>query len=87
MKQRPLAYNSHDEGVPLSYYKDKELGLTKIFNVLTTSLDPSGVEIVTSVSHKELPVFAVMYHPEKAPYDFGEGYNLNHDPYAIELAL
>lgn len=67
----PLTYHSHSEGIPLDFYKDEELGLNKIFNVLTTGFDSNGVEIVTSVSHKELPVFGVMYHSEKANYDFG----------------
>lgn len=87
LKERELTYHSHDQGIPLSYYYDEELGLDKIFNVITTSFDPSGVEIVTSVSHKELPVYGVMFHAEKAPFDFGEGYNFSHDMDAIELSV
>ncbi len=87
LKQRPLTFHSHDRGVPLTYFSDPKLKLSTMFNVLTTSVDPQGIEIVTSISHKRLPIYAVMFHAEKAPFDFGEGHNFTHDPAAIELSV
>ena len=87
LAKNPLTYHAHDRGVPLDFYNDKELNLKSIFNVLATSRDPSGQEIVVAVSHTSLPIYAVMFHPEKALFDFDPAKKIPHEPDAIELGV
>jgi len=51
----------------------KELGLDESFVVLSTSTDDDGLEYVSTVEHRRLPIYGTQWHPEKPAYEWRDG--------------
>jgi len=50
-----------------------ELGLDESFALLSTSTDDNGLEYVSTVEHRRLPLFGTQWHPEKPAYEWRDG--------------
>ncbi|XP_063587250.1 gamma-glutamyl hydrolase-like [Penaeus indicus] len=63
----------------------RDLGLDEDFLMLSTSHDSDGIEYVSTVEHRELPLFGFQWHPEKNLYEWGYA-SIPHTRDAIEAA-
>ncbi|XP_045592053.2 gamma-glutamyl hydrolase isoform X2 [Procambarus clarkii] len=64
-------------------------GLSDEFKMLATSNDYNGLEYVALLEHRDLPIFASQFHPEKNPFEWKNDKshnNIPHSPEAIEIA-
>jgi len=57
----------------VSEYMFNSLRINDSFNILSTSLDKDGLEYITTVEHKEYPVFGIQWHAEKPAYEWRDG--------------
>ncbi len=61
-----VTLNNHNYGVSTG---DFDKYLSKSFNLLSTNVDERGSLFVSSMEHKDLPVYAVQWHPEKNNFE------------------
>ena len=52
--------------------------------MLSTNVDTSGHPFVSTIEAKDVPVYAVQWHPERPQFDWTYGGKLNHGAEAIE---
>jgi len=78
-----LTMNNHGQGcTPDMYAEDLPLG--KVWNVLSTNIDSTGLPFVSSVEAKGgVPLFGVQWHPEKNTFENGQ--NPDGSPYGAEV--
>ena len=75
--------NLHHDGVtPATFLANS--GLQK-YHLLGTSFDRKGKEFVAMMEHKEYPIFAVQYHPERPAYEWTSGHNFNRSSASIHV--
>lgn len=67
---RALTMNNHKRGVSPAAF-ERHPALSRLFRVLSTSRDRGGVEFISTVEARALPVFATQWHPEKAQFEWG----------------
>ena len=64
---KKITIQNHSDGVlPDAYSKFAELA--DAFEILGTAFDKKGQRFVTTVEHKNYPIYAVQFHPEKTSY-------------------
>lgn len=56
--------NNNEFGISPSDFMDN-LHLSRFYNIITTSLDDTGVEYVTGIEGKYYPIYGVQWHPER----------------------
>ncbi|CAL4100204.1 unnamed protein product, partial [Meganyctiphanes norvegica] len=64
-------------------------GLIDDVKLLSTNVDYNGLEFVSTMEHKELPIYGVQWHPEKNPFEWADDdnhINIPHSPAAIRVA-
>ncbi|CAL4100202.1 unnamed protein product [Meganyctiphanes norvegica] len=64
-----------------------ESGMAQSFKMLTTNLDYQGLEYVSTMEHKELPIFGVQWHPEENPYEWADDEDHSNTPHSKEAIL
>ncbi|EGC28835.1 hypothetical protein DICPUDRAFT_73725 [Dictyostelium purpureum] len=80
-KNENVSWNNHNFGI--SPQKFNEIGLNKIFDILALNKDENGNTFVSAIEGKHnLPVFAVMSHPEKTFYSWAKD-GTNHSKHSI----
>jgi gamma-glutamyl hydrolase len=68
MATKNITMNNHHWSVtPDAWAADKKLH--KGMDICTTNMDVNGIEFVSSMQHKTLPIYAVQYHPEKNNFE------------------
>ena len=64
LSNQPITANFHTKSVALNFYESSQ-ALMKSINVLSTNVDGDGIEFISTVEHKNLPVYGLQWHPEK----------------------
>lgn len=81
----PLTANFHKWSLSVKNFTMNEK-LKKFFNVLTTNTD-GKTEFISSMEGYKYPVYAVQWHPEKAPYEWVDLKGISHAPNAVKTAF
>ncbi|KAM6171771.1 gamma-glutamyl hydrolase [Erethizon dorsatum] len=81
----PLTANFHKWSLSVKNFT-MNTKLKKFFNVLTTSTD-GKIEFISSMEGYKYPVYAVQWHPEKAPYEWANVVGISHAPNAVKTAF
>ncbi|XP_051016819.1 gamma-glutamyl hydrolase, partial [Acomys russatus] len=81
----PLTANFHKWSLSVKNFTENE-NLTKFFNILTTNTDGS-IEFISTMEGRKYPVYAVQWHPEKAPYEWKSLNGISHAPNAVKTAF
>ncbi|CAO2580226.1 Gamma-glutamyl hydrolase [Lemmus lemmus] len=81
----PLTANFHKWSLSVKNFTENEK-LKKFFNVLTTNTD-GNKEFISSMEGFKYPVYAVQWHPEKAPYEWKSLKGISHAPNAVKTAF
>jgi hypothetical protein len=61
----PIALNSHTSGVSPAAFAGSP-PLVAAFDVLATGRDRAGKTFIASIEGKDLPIYAMQFHPEKS---------------------
>ena len=88
------AFNNHHAGITPERFAATP-SLSEAFTVLSTSVDPNGVEFVSTMEAADdrLPFYGVQWHPEKNVWENGEYpsgapyENIPHTPDAMDMTL
>jgi len=85
----PLTMNNHRGGVSPEQFRS----ISGQYKALSTSVDLSGQEFVSTMEGSTFPFFGVQWHPEKAMFEWGIQDNteqpyeaIDHSPQAIKLS-
>lgn len=81
----PLTANFHKWSLSVKNFTENER-LKKFFNVLSTNSD-GNIEFVSSMEGYQYPVYAVQWHPEKAPYEWKSLNGISHAPNSVKTAF
>ncbi|EHB09195.1 Gamma-glutamyl hydrolase, partial [Heterocephalus glaber] len=81
----PLTANFHKWSLSIKNFTMNK-NLKKFFNVLTTNTD-GKIEFISSMEGYKYPVYAVQWHPEKAPYEWPNLKGISHAPNAVKTAF
>eukprot|EP00727_Mastigamoeba_balamuthi_P000873 m51a1_g10783 putative gamma-glutamyl hydrolase (325) ;mRNA; r:55091-56607 len=80
-----ITANLHHDGVtPEAFFGNERL--RSFFKVLSTNRDRKGVEFISTVEGRELPVFGVQWHPERPPFVWSDVEASPHCEAAIDAA-
>nr|XP_048276334.1 gamma-glutamyl hydrolase [Myodes glareolus] len=81
----PLTANFHKWSLSVKNFTENAK-LKKVFNILTTNTD-GNIEFISSMEGFKYPVYAVQWHPEKAPYEWKNLDGISHAPNAVKTAF
>ncbi|XP_055459323.1 gamma-glutamyl hydrolase [Psammomys obesus] len=81
----PLTANFHKWSLSVKNFTENEK-LSSFFNVLTTNTD-GKTEFISSMEGVKYPIYAVQWHPEKAPYEWKALSGISHEPNAVKTAF
>jgi len=77
-----IAFNNHAYGVsPANFNAYESLGQN--FRLLATSVDRDGNTFVAAAEHKQYPIYATQFHPEKPIFEWNEGEVIPHTGNAV----
>ncbi|XP_004642424.2 gamma-glutamyl hydrolase [Octodon degus] len=85
LASEPLTANFHTWSLSVKNFTMNKK-LKKFFNVLTTNTDGT-TEFISSMEGYKYPVYAVQWHPEKAPYEWKNVAGISHAPNAVRTAF
>ncbi|XP_076780211.1 gamma-glutamyl hydrolase isoform X2 [Arvicanthis niloticus] len=80
-----LTANFHKWSLSVKNFTENEK-LKKFFNILTTNTD-GKTEFISSMEGFKYPVYAVQWHPEKAPFEWKELNGISHAPDAVKTSF
>ncbi|XP_077607934.1 gamma-glutamyl hydrolase-like isoform X2 [Crocuta crocuta] len=80
-----LTANFHKWSLSMTNFTKNEK-LQTFFKVLTTNTDGT-TEFISTMEGYKYPVYAVQWHPEKAPYEWGKLKGISHAPNAVRAAF
>mmetsp|Transcript_631 Transcript_631/g.1135 ORF Transcript_631/g.1135 Transcript_631/m.1135 type:complete len:308 (-) Transcript_631:2370-3293(-) len=78
-----LVYHDHEYATRLTAYAENEQ-LRKFFRVVAISRDTAGEFFISAIEAKALPIFAVMWHPEKPQFVWSS--SISNSPGAVAAA-
>jgi len=86
MESKNITYNSHGQGFdPIMFSTNQEL--VGFFDVVATAVDAKGRPFVAMIeARKNIPIYAVQFHPEKAIFEWHLPTKIPHQPEAISIA-
>jgi len=61
--------NLHHNGVPPEMFVNNQ-NLSSFYQVLSTNVAPNGKSFVSTIEGKDVPVYAVQWHPERPQFDW-----------------
>ncbi|KFO25979.1 gamma-glutamyl hydrolase [Fukomys damarensis] len=85
LAEEPLTANFHKWSLSMKNFTMNKK-LRKFFNILTTNTD-GKIEFISSMEGYKYPVYAVQWHPEKAPYEWPNLKGVSHAPNAVRTAF
>ncbi|XP_005392230.1 PREDICTED: gamma-glutamyl hydrolase [Chinchilla lanigera] len=85
LASEPLTANFHKWSLSVKNFTMNEK-LKTFFNVLSTNTDGT-TEFISSMEGYKYPVYAVQWHPEKAPYEWANVTGISHAPNAVKTAF
>ena len=59
--------------------------LNDSFNILSTSFDKDGLEYISTLEHKNYPVFGTQWNPEKPTYQWSVGSDIPKTKEAMQV--
>ena len=71
-----LAFNNHGLGIHPDTYKAS--AANDYFKILSVDEDRAGLPFVSTVEGRRHPLYAVQWHPEKAPWEWSLTYKMTH---------
>ncbi|KAL1776046.1 gamma-glutamyl hydrolase [Sigmodon hispidus] len=81
----PLTAHFHKWSLSVKNFTENEK-LRNFFNILSTNSD--GItEFISSAEGLKYPVYAVQWHPEKAPYEWKKLTGISHAPNSVKTAF
>lgn len=80
-----LTANFHKWSLSVKNFTENEK-LKKFFNILTTNTD-GKTEFISSMEGYKYPVYAVQWHPEKAPFEWKKLRGISHAPNAMKTSF
>ncbi|XP_031222375.1 gamma-glutamyl hydrolase isoform X1 [Mastomys coucha] len=80
-----LTANFHKWSLSVKNFTENEK-LKKFFNILTTNTD-GNTEFISSMEGFKYPVYAVQWHPEKAPFEWKRLHGISHAPNAVKTSF
>ena len=69
LSENAIALFGHNYGISPETWNSKE-ELHGYFNLLATSLDKQGKQLVATIEAKDYPFYGIQYHPEKNPFEW-----------------
>jgi gamma-glutamyl hydrolase len=63
-----------------------DLNLDHDWRFMTTSEDSDGLEYISTLEHREYPLYGLQFHPEKNIYEWGEDRAYNHAAVGIRVS-
>jgi len=77
-----IAFNNHNWGVsPANFMAYESLGQN--FRLIVTSVDRNGNQFVAATEHKQYPIYATQFHPEKPIFEWYTGEVIPHTGNAV----
>ena len=71
-----LAFNNHGLGIHPDAFKGSAANAS--FKILSIDEDRAGRPFVSTVEGRRHPLYAVQWHPEKAPWEWSLSYQMTH---------
>lgn len=80
-----LTANFHKWSLSVKNFTENEK-LKKFFNILTINTD-GKTEFISSMEGYKYPIYAVQWHPEKAPFEWKRLEGISHAPNAVKTSF
>lgn len=77
-------FHSHNYGTPVSWFTGNT-ALTTAFDLISTEVDENGDDFINMIEHKTYPIFATMFHPEKAASAMSKFNSFSHSMEGVQL--
>uniref|UniRef100_A0AC11DPD3 Gamma-glutamyl hydrolase n=1 Tax=Ovis aries TaxID=9940 RepID=A0AC11DPD3_SHEEP len=81
----PLTAHFHKWSLSVMNFTKNEK-LKAFFNILTTNTD-GNIDFISTMEGNQYPIYGVQWHPEKAPYEWGQLRGISHAPNAVKAAF
>lgn len=86
LENQNVTCNLHHDGIFVKDFK-ASTSASAAYTVISTNFDRRGHEFVSTIEHKNAPIFACQWHPERPQFQFSDSAgepNINHSVEAIE---
>ena len=81
VKSEDIIYYNHGSGFTMDKWTNNT-NLVSNYDILTTDYGTQGVGFVSSIEHKEYPIYGFQFHPEKNAFEWRV--NASHSSHAIQ---
>nr|XP_005893017.1 PREDICTED: gamma-glutamyl hydrolase [Bos mutus] len=81
----PLTAHFHKWSLSVMNFTKNEK-LKAFFSILTTNTD-GNIDFISTMEGYQYPIYGVQWHPEKAPYEWGQLRGISHAPNAVKAAF
>eukprot|EP01137_Pigoraptor_chileana_P017503 Opistho-2@75659 len=79
---RDITYNNHKFCITTKNFASHSL-LPSLFNVLSTNIDPTGIEFVSTMEALQYPFFGIQWHAEKPQFEWNPTKGFDHSVAAV----
>jgi gamma-glutamyl hydrolase len=83
VQSEPLIYNAHSFCISTEKIVNPSGPLHKNFKLLAVNWDVNGQEYIALVEHRNLPIYASQFHPEKSAFEWTPYADIPHSENAI----
>ena len=83
LAKQPVTMNNHHYSLSPAGFAASS-NLTAFFNVLSTNVDRNGIEFISTMEAKDMPITATQWHPEKPLYEWDPVEVINHSSDAVK---
>lgn len=85
LKTKAITFNAHEMGVPVKiFYEDDDL--VRRYRIISTNFDRNGVEFISTFEGRDVPLYGLQWHPEKALAIYNPALAIDHTIYSITVA-
>lgn len=85
IQNEEVLYFSNDYALDIEVFNKNKM-LKDFFIITSTVINNEGIEFISSIEGKYLPIYGVQYHPEKSPYEWSKNLDINRNPKAMRLS-
>lgn len=83
LSSRPVTENYHHYSILSEDFDASKL--SKFYKKLSVNNDRKGVEFVSTMEGKDVPIYGTQWHPEKNSFNWNPNYIINHSPEAVRV--